>query len=273
MKYQKITKSFSIEKSSGTKLAVIIHLYYTDSWPLIKEKLANINVPFDLFISVQEQDKNIILDEVNTHHKTTNIIVLPNRGRDVLPFLLIARKISEEKQYKYILKLHSKKSLHRNDGNEWLDSLLDELIPANISAIIKTLELTDTGAIGPASHVVSLSKYMGGNRDLIGLVLEKMTDRKTIDHILFNQSKYHFFVGTMFWCRIDFLSPLLSSNLTPADFNTESRQVDGTTAHAIERILGKILHKITDKKMYILKKSLVSELPEKQYNSKYKHVG
>lgn len=272
-KYQKILQSYDIKASPNTKLAVVVHLYYSDSWPLISSKLTNINVPFDLFVSVQDKDKNIILERISKYHKLTNIISLPNRGRDVLPFLIISNKISNANQYKYILKLHSKKSLHRKDGYEWLNSLLNELVPSDISYIINTLEKKNTGSIGPVSHVVSLSKYMGANRNLIGAILENITDNKTIDHILFSQDRYPFFGGTMFWCRLDFIDPLIKRGIiTPADFNTESRQVDGTTAHAIERIFGKILHEVTNKKMYIIKNKLVYELPEKSYKSNYKHV-
>ena len=272
-KYQKITKSFNIGKSPSTKLAVVIHLYYPDLWPIIKERLGNINTPFDLFVSVQDRDKNIVLDRVNKYHKVTNIIVMPNRGRDILPFMLIANKISEEKQYKYLLKLHSKKSLHRNDGGAWLDSLLSQLIPSDISGIINTLEKTSTGAIGPADHVVSLSRYMGENRKRIREIMELITDKNRVKNIITTPSKYPFFGGTMFWCRTDFLSPLLKSGITPADFNSERGQVDGTTAHAIERILGKALHIVSNKKMYVVKKAVVSELPKKSYHASYKHVG
>jgi glycosyltransferase involved in cell wall biosynthesis len=272
-KYQKITKSFNIEKTPGTKLAVVIHLYYPDVWPVIKERLGNINTPFDLFMSIQNRDKDIVLDRVNKYHKLTNIIVMPNRGRDILPFMLIANKISEEKQYKYLLKLHTKKSLHRDDGGEWLDSLLSQLIPSDISDIINTLEKTSTGAVGPADHVVSLSRYMGANRRRIEEIMSLITDKNTVKNILKSPSRYPFFGGSMYWCRIDFLSPLLNSGITPADFNTERGQVDGTTAHAIERVLGKLLHMISNKKMYIVKKAVVSELPEKSYKANYKHVG
>lgn len=272
-KYQKVTRSINIQKTPNTRLAVVLHLYYPDLWPVIKDRLENITVPFDLFVSVQEKDKDITLDKVNKYHKLTNIIALPNRGRDVLPFLFIAEKISKEGQYQYLLKLHSKKSLHRSDGNEWLKSLLDELIPSDISDIIKTLKEDTTGAIGPASHVVSLSRYMGGNKKLMGTILEKITDNHTIDKILLNPSKYPFFGGTMFWCRMDFILPLLNSDLMPADFNTETGQVDATTAHALERIFGKTLHEIYSKRMYVVKKGEIKELPKKTYNATYKHVG
>lgn len=270
--FKRIVRTYNIETSPKTKLAVVVHLYYLDLWPIIRQRLRNIDIPYDLFVSVQLKDKDISLDRVNTFHKTTNILAFPNRGRDVLPFLLITKKIDEVKQYKYVLKIHSKKSLHRNDGNEWLVSLLSELIPTDITSIIKTLQKKDTGAIGPASHVVSLERYMGGNRDLIGSILRKTTDKKTIEQILYNQSRYPFFGGTMFWCRLDYLLPLLNANLTPADFNSERGQVDRTTAHAIERTLGKILHKVSNKKMYAVKKGAVNQLPEKSYKAKYKYV-
>jgi len=272
-KYHKITESLYLETSPDTKLAVVLHLYYPSLWPVISKKLARINVPFDLFVSVQTKDKELVLDKVSKYHKVTNIASFPNRGRDVLPFMLILEKIRQENQYKYILKLHSKKSLHRKDGGEWLNSLLGELIPSDISKIIKTLKNPDTGAIGPAGHVVSLSKYMGDNRQRIATIIAPLTDDKTILRILGFSSKYPFFGGTMFWCRVDFLFPLLQSNLSPADFDTERGQVDGTTAHALERVFGKILHEVTHKKMFVVENSVVSELPEKSYRSRYKHVG
>lgn len=270
--YKKITDSFIVKSSPRTKLAVIVHLYYPSLWPAIKEKLGNINVPFDLFVSVQIKDKDVVLDKVSKYHKMTNIVAFPNRGRDVLPFLMIAHKISEVKQYEYLLKLHSKKSLHRNDGSEWLDSLLSQLIPSDVSNILTTLKKANTGAIGPADHIVSLKKYMGANRERVGTIVELMADHNMVKQILGAQSKYPYFGGTMFWCRVDFLSPLLECGIAPADFDTERGQVDGTAAHAVERVLGKILHTVSNKKMYIVKDAIVKELPKKSYNSTYRHV-
>jgi lipopolysaccharide biosynthesis protein len=249
-----------------------VHLYYPELWTDISKKLSNITVPYDVFVSVQKRDKKIVLGSASEYHGATNIIALPNRGRDVLPFLLIAKKISQEANYEYVLKIHSKKSPHRNDGANWLNSLLSELIPEDNSKIIAKLEKTNTGAIGPASHVVSLSRYMGANKKRIKSILENISDKKTSKDIINAPSKYPFFGGTMFWCRIDFLSPLLNSDITPADFNSEHGQVDGTTAHAIERIFGKALHKVTNKKMYLIKNGIVSELPSKTYFAKYRHV-
>jgi glycosyltransferase involved in cell wall biosynthesis len=272
VKYQKLTKSFDIVKSPNTKLAVILHLYYPDLWPVVKDRLKDIDVPFDLFVSVQERHRDTMLDRVSAHHMATNIMPMPNRGRDVLPFLLVTKRISLEGQYQYLLKLHSKKSPHRDDGSEWFDSLLSELIPSDISSIITTLEEPSTGVIGPVDHVVSLSRYMGANRDRVGTILESITDKKTVRNILENPRKYPYFGGTMFWCRVDFLLPVLNCGLKPSDFESEKGQVDGTAAHALERIFGKMLHAVTNKKMYVVADGVVSELPEKSYYTSYKYM-
>ncbi|MEO5949564.1 MAG: glycosyltransferase, partial [Candidatus Saccharimonas sp.] len=192
-KYQRITRSFRIEKSTNAKLAVILHLYYPDAWPTIREKLKRINVPFDMFVSVQDRDKDIVLKRVSKYHKATNIVSLPNRGRDVLPFLLIADILSKETQYEYLLKIHSKKSLHRSDGSEWLESLLAQLVPSDTSGIISILEKKHTGIVGPADHITSLSRYIGGNGPKIRNILESISNRKTAKHLMSNLSHHPFF--------------------------------------------------------------------------------
>ena len=76
----------------------------------------------------------------------------------------------------------------------------------------------------------------------------------------------------MFWCRVDFLLPLLNSGLKPSDFESERGQVDGTAAHAVERIFGKMLHAVSDKKMYVVSDGVVSELPERSHYVSYRYV-
>jgi lipopolysaccharide biosynthesis protein len=166
-KYKKIASQHAINATPNAKLAIVIHLYYEDMWPVICSRLKYIDVPFDLYISVQEKDKEITIEKLNRFHGTTNILTFPNKGRDVLPFLLIAKLLQSAGTYQYFLKLHTKRSLHRTDGNEWMESLLNELIPKNITPIIKTLEKSDTGAIGPQSHVVSLTRHLHPNRENI----------------------------------------------------------------------------------------------------------
>ena len=271
--YEASTGFNKIVTSDGTKLAVVVHLYYPDRWDEIKKHLARIDQPFDLYVSIQKKHKDFTIDKVSVNHKVTNIAIIPNRGRDVLPFLVIATKLKAAHQYEYVLKLHSKKSLHRHDGDEWINSLFNELIPASIKNITDTLSKSDTGIVGPGDHVVSLSRYMGGNRDRLSYIINTVSNGTySAEAILKGADNYPFFGGTMFWARLDFFDPIIQSKLSPVDFSTEKGQVDATTAHALERFFGLAMHTIFEKKMYAINDDKVSPMRKKAYTKNYKYA-
>ena len=261
-----------IMTQKNVKMAVFVHLFYPDLWDGICKKLKNINEPFDLFVSVQSIHRDINIEKIGKHHKNTNIIIVPNRGRDVLPFLMILQRIRKYKKYDYLLKIHTKKSKHRDDGEEWFSELLNGLIPDDTTSIMKTLTKGDTGAIGPSEQLVSLKRHMGSNKNNIGKILKMFCEKDFIKKVLHHTEKYPFFGGTMFWCRMDLLEPLLDAYLTPSDFQSEQGQVDGTTAHAIERILGAVLHDITNKTMYEISSGKIKKVIKKSYDEKFKYA-
>ena len=52
---------------------------------------------------------------------------------------------------------------------------------------------------------------------------------------------FHFPAGSMYWFRLAALAPLLDDNFVSLkEFEMEAGQLDGTLAHAIERITGLI---------------------------------
>lgn len=248
---------YGISNTYNNKLAIIVHLYYTETWADIKKRLENIKENFDLFVSLSEINKDF---DISLKKKNCNIhkFTVPNRGRDVLPFLFILRKIRNA-DYQYVLKLHSKKSSHRKDGQNWLNDILDNLIPQDNNDIFKALKQSNTGIIGPSNHIVSLKRHMGSNRYILEILLKRIYDKKISDNVISNTQNYPFFGGTMFWFRIDALDKILSLQLLPSDFQSEHGQIDGTTAHALERLFT-IVTKIEGRNNYKIKDSEVSKI-------------
>lgn len=263
--------SYSLIREPTKKLAVVVHLYYTDLWGEIAARLVSISEPFDLFITLNERDEDFTPTISN---KTTKVykFILPNRGRDVLPFLYVARRLRAA-GYDYILKIHSKKSKHRNDGSSWFSDVLDGLLPdvSTVGRITTLLKDKSTGIIGPRNHLVSLKRHMGGNKLALTDLLERSFDSEVAKEVIVNSEKFPYFGGTMFWARLDILDPILNLNLIPDDFQSEHGQIDGTMAHALERLFGVIVW-IKKSKMYLSSKDGIEHVQPGIFTNKYDHA-
>lgn len=219
-------------KTSDT--AVIVHVYYEQEWLEISKKLLNAQFSHDLFITLPSK-ANHLRSVIKKHHPLATIIDVPNRGRDILPFVFIANKLKELK-YKYILKLHTKRTVHRSDGSDWLGSIVDSLVhdKQTVTKITEHLE-SGTALVGPAGHYVSLWENTTDINDR-KLIFDYLGDRKDLRNEIDLKQNYAFFAGTMFWCRVDALDTVTSWMLCPEDFESERGQHDGTLAHALERM-------------------------------------
>lgn len=253
---------YGFERISTRTTAVVIHLFYTDQWQYIKEKLENMGtIGFDLFISLQGKDRDFSA-ELLQYRKDVHISILENRGRDILPFVHIARRL-DQKGYTSILKIHTKKSKHRSDGDKWFKELVNGLLPSEtaVKKIKDTLD-TETALIGPKGHYVSYGEYIGSNEPGINSLLNKMYTDDQIVAIRAQTSEYGYFGGSMFWISTEALRPLLDLYLMPEDFEAEAGQIDGTLAHAIERLIGLVasnqnatFYKVSKKNITPVKKS------------------
>jgi lipopolysaccharide biosynthesis protein len=263
--------AYGIKRRKGKKLAVVVHLYYIDLWPEIRQSLELIEEPFDLFVTLNElnRDFETKLDKDNVMITT---FILPNRGRDVLPFLFLARRLRSA-GYEYVLKLHSKKSKHRADGSSWFDEVLKSLLPSqkDIAAVIATLKDKNAGIVGPEHHLVSLKRHMGSNRQILEHLLTRLYGHKKAAKVLQTPERYPYFGGTMFWTRLDMLDDILNLQLMPDDFQSEHAQIDGTTAHALERLFG-IICKIQGRSMYEVSEKGVVKIVAEILDEKYRYA-
>jgi len=262
---------YGLSRNKDTKLAVVIHLYYIDLWPTIKNRLSYIEEPYDLFITLNERDRDF-QPELDSRDSQIYTYVIPNRGRDVLPFLYIAQRIRAA-GYEYFLKLHSKKSKHRQDGSDWFSDVVTSLLPDSetITKTIECLKQEKTGIIGPRNHLVSLRRHMGSNRLILQDLLSRAYNEQAAKKVLKSPEQYPYFGGTMFWARLDAIDKMLNLLLMPDDFQSEHGQVDGTTAHALERMFG-VTVKLEEKRLYEMGKGVIKEVPNGSFDEKYKYA-
>lgn len=217
-------------------IAVVVHVYYKENLPLFKRKLKNMNRPYDLFITLPV-DKVDYQDEIKNSFPEATVLIVPNRGRDVLPFIKTAQ-ILNERGYVSVLKFHSKKSVHRNDGQDWLEGMLDCLLPDKkevLTDIFNTLALPDTAMIGPGNVYYPLTiNFPANGMHMTNIARRIYGRRKAYDYLQVHRKDFGFFGGTMFWVRLDAIESLFNS--VSIDFELEAGQIDGTFAHALERM-------------------------------------
>lgn len=226
------------QQRSKKRAAVVVHLFYTDNWPLFSKKLHQLAtfIDFDLYIT-KASASDTIDQLVKKEFPDAHISEYINRGRDVLPFINTAKAIG--KQYDYFLKFHSKKSTHWDGGQDWLEKTLEYLIPTTKTAaesLERVLADDRTGIVGPSTYYYPITVNFPANGVHISKVLKKLYGtEKEYDVAQKNRAAYGFFAGTMFWARFDAINTLTSlSNYK--DFELEAGQIDATYAHALERL-------------------------------------
>jgi hypothetical protein len=118
-----------------------------------------------------------------------------------------------------------------------------------METILSKLQEPETGLIGPQEHYLDLRVNYPANRDHIKTILTQTISADAAKRIDLETGEYSFFAGTMFWGRLDSILPLIEQRYSPAVFEAEKGQIDGTFAHAIERALN-LIPEISGKHMY-----------------------
>jgi len=222
----------------GGKIAVYLHLFYVDMADFFLSCLQRIPFTFDLFISVCSDDSNekmklIFQDLPNVSRCVAKKV--PNRGRDLAPLVLTFGR--DLLSYDYALHLHSKKSSHDSRmGEKWLRWLTDSLL-YNGSYIANILaRLQDDETLGFVSAPIRPDLYSHytwrNNKDVAETLLVAMN----LDKALLGE-ELSFPAGSFFWFKPAALKSLFTSSLNLEDFPEEPIPVDGTAAHALERLV------------------------------------
>jgi len=231
-----ISRPMAIEKSAN--IAVVIHLFYFEHWKgVFQEKLDVLSksAKFDLFITMPEANQKYI-KIIKKDYPQANIFIVPNRGRDVLPFVMVLKELGKA-EYKTVLKMHSKKSPHYTGGYDWLKSTVDNLVPKDKRAlddIIETTRSKQFGIAGPEEYYYPLEVNFHANGVSMAHIMKDAFNRKIArESLQLRRADYGYFGGTMFWASVDAIIGL--AKYFQVDFEAEAGQIDGTFAHALER--------------------------------------
>lgn len=210
----------------------VVHVWHLDVFGEILALLKQSSVDWNLVVTTPQRHIGAVQEKANLAGLPTEIVAVENRGRDILPFLHVANRLIDE-DVDIVLKLHTKKSEHRNDGNSWRRELVGRLIGMGRAQTISQAFDADPnlGMVAPEGHILPIGDFTGGNAETIAATLGRLGLEQP-------QGDAPFVSGSMFWARLSALRPLLDAHLTDSDFESESGQIDGTLAHAIERMFG-----------------------------------
>ena len=219
------------------EMAVVLHLYYEDLLPEIADVYLSNLERYDLFVTVKPDANAARIADLLNRFPTAYILPVKNRGRDVLPFLGVL-KLVRGLGYELGCKIHTKKSTYRADGETLRAGIVGNLLGSR-ETVRWTLDRfradPQLGLVWPMGSTVRLSKYDRNilNRKWLNELLPRLGRSDQV-----NKYEFAFGAGSMFWFRPPALSPLLGLGLGDSDFERELGQIDGTLAHAVERLFG-----------------------------------
>ncbi len=225
-------KNFKISKLENT-VGIVIHAFYPDVLEEIIKKIKLIKGhKFKLYVSSIKDNEKSVNEILKKSKLSFHLEINENKGRDILPFLKIINQVKKDK-IDLILKLHTKKTKHREDGAQWRNDLMNQLLsPRRFEFNIKKMRNPryKFGIIGPERHVVSMDTYIGSNLEN----LLKLSKAIGVDEN--EMMQLPFVAGSMFFANTKIFEPILNLGLKDDDFDAERGQVDGTIMHAIERL-------------------------------------
>ena len=219
--------------------AVLLHGFHLDLLgQTLQELQGDRSPPIDLYVSTpldQLEATAALVRDIGWCR--AEIVGVENRGRDIAPFLLelLPRVIAND--HPWLLKLHTKRSIHLNEGDRWGQHLRRTLTKAAMCCEIDDwfARESDLGLIAPPGSMQPCTISLNRN----AAHLQALLPRLALRGAWFLQQS--FVAGSMFAVRCQALTPFVRLNLSIDDFEPELSQRDGTLAHAFERLLAPVV--------------------------------
>ena len=220
----------AFEATAG--IAVVVHIYYPELADQVLAVLSRLPDEHDAYISLVIDKSDHLAADLRARYPRARILTFPNHGRDVYPFVALVNT-GVLCKYRFVLKVHTKKSPHREDGDAWRQSLIGEIAGsrARVDQVMALMETDPDCALVVAAGNRMTMEHLGSNLDLLYRLLARLD-------YAFDPDNLSFPAGSIFWVNPFVLRLLQSLGLGVADFEPEDGRIDGTMAHAVERLIG-----------------------------------
>ncbi|HUB88330.1 MAG TPA: glycoside hydrolase family 99-like domain-containing protein [Dyella sp.] len=227
-----LRKSAEALPTPPTRPCAIIHAWYLEVLEEMVLALRDSGIDWRIIFTTPPTHEQALRNCLRHLGVPEEVYVFENRGRDMLPFLQVADQLLEE-GVDVVLKLHTKRSTHRRDGDQWRRELIDKLAsPHSAKRILTAFQSNPRlGLVAAEGHLQPLDYYWGANEANVRYLISRLgiaAPSLEVDR---------FIAGSMFWARLDALRPILDAHLGLWEFEDEAGQLDGTLAHAIERVV------------------------------------
>ena len=221
---------------SPNHLALFIHGFYLDNLNSILQSIDSRDVPLiDLYVSTPIHQLYAVASILRRQRwPRVYLVGVPNRGRDIAPLVIKLLPKALSVGHKAFIKVHTKKSPHLTNGQDWGDHLTKSLLDHDLIRSLENqlLHNADLALLAPAGTIVPITIQLQNNG-------RHLTTLQRRFHISGKELLLSSFVaGTMFAGRLNWLEPLCTIAPQFSCFEPESGQTDGTLAHAIERWVG-----------------------------------
>ena len=224
------------------KLAVHLHLFHVKQLPWILRYLENLNgCNYDLFVTLVEHNEQAE-KTLKTFNPNTTILIVPNRGYDLGPFIEFLHQIDLGK-YNYILKVHTKAPKSNNftvlngygmSNRLWNHVLWDSVLGSK-EQVKKCLEAIADKSVGMVGSKFCLTEEKRTYEKLLPQINDVLV-RVGLNPV----EKIQFIAGTMFYVKAALMKPLLA--YTANDFTISDGKIKNyTLGHVFERVLAELV--------------------------------
>lgn len=237
---QKYMSAKPLPTDFEAKVAIHLHVFYTDLLHDFLKEFENFSFTFDLYVTTDSEKKKKVIESIlSTETNIKEILVTGNKGRDIYPMLLLKDQLS---QYDYVGHFHTKKSKEADfwAGESWRQELIESLVQraedilANFEANPQLgLAIADIPTFFRYNRIVTAE-----NEALMAPAMQELWERMgSKKQIQFSQlDTFVMSYGTFIWFRYDSLKPLFDLDLKETEIPEEPLQ-QNSILHAIERLV------------------------------------